>query len=151
MINSSTSKNNQPTMTQSTLAATTDRHAGFYYTSNGILKNEATPLEHLALGLAHNVVANGTRKQLPSGTTVVNYAKANGKYYATVGIATGNVVPVSPRRYWPAWASETSVVFEVVWVTKIVEVPAEYFTNQRQYLPVVDVEQVANYVLRNNR
>jgi hypothetical protein len=136
------------TTTQPTLV---DRHAGFYYTSAGILNNEATPLEHLALGLAHNVVANGTRKQLPSGTTVVNYAKANGKYYATVGIATGNVVPGTPRRYWPAWASETSVVFEVVWVTKIVEVPAEYFTNQRQYLPVVDVEQVANYVLRNNR
>lgn len=138
-------------MTQSTLATTTDRHAGFYYTNAGILRNEATPLEHLALGLAHNIVANGTRKQLPSGTTVVNYAKANGKYYATVGIATGNVVPGSPRLYWPAWASETSVVFEVVWVTKIVEVPDEYFIYQRQSLPVADVKQVANYVLRNNR
>jgi hypothetical protein len=135
------------TTTQPTLV---DRHAGFYYTPKGIIKDEATPLEHLALGLAHNIVANGQRKQLPSGTTVVNYAKANGKYYATVGIATGNVVPGSPRRYWPAWASETSVVFEVVWVTKIVEVPSEYFINQLHCLPLTDVEQVANYVLRNN-
>jgi len=127
-----------------------DRHAGFYYTANGILDNQATPLEHLALGLAHNVASNG-RTQLPAGTTVVNYAKTNGKYYATVGIATGNVVPGSPRRYWPAWGKETSVVFEVVWVTKIVEVPAEYFTNQKQCLPLTDIEQVANYVLRNNR
>ena len=142
---------NDTTMTQSTLATINDRHAGFYYTNKGIIKDEATPLEHLALGLAHNIVANGQRKQLPSGTTVVNYAKANGKYYATVGIATGNVVPVSPRRYWPAWASETSVVFEVVWVTKIVEVPSEYFINQLHCLPLTDVEQVANYVLRNNR
>jgi hypothetical protein len=138
-------------MTQATLSIATDRHAGFYYTGVGILNNEATPLEHLALGLAHNIVANGQRKQLPSGTTVVNYAKANGKYYATVGVATGNVVPVSPRHYWPAWASETSVVFEVVWVTKIVEVPSKYFINQLHQLPLTDVEQVANYVLRNNR
>ena len=130
---------------------TVDRYAGFYYTSAVISESEATPLEHLALGLAHNVVANGARKQLPSGTTVVNYARANGKYYATVGIATGNVVPGSPRRYWPAWANENSVMFEVIWVTKLMEVPTEYFNNQRQYLPISDVEQVANYVLRNNR
>ena len=133
------------TITQPTLV---DRHAGFYYTSAGITNGEATPLEHLALGLAHSVVANGSRKQLPSGTTVVNYAKANGKYYATVGIATGNVVPGSPRRYWPAWSNEASVVFEVIWVTKIVEVPAEFFVNQRMNLPIADLESVANFVLR---
>ena len=128
----------------------TDRHATFYYTPSGIVEGEATPLEHLALGLAHNVVANGTRKQLASGTTVVNYAKSNGKYYAMVGIAPGNVVPGSPRRYWPAWLNDVSVVFEVIWVTKIVEVPAENFANQKQQLPLSDAEQVANYVLRNN-
>jgi uncharacterized protein (DUF4213/DUF364 family) len=144
-------KDTKATMTTATQSTLLDRHAGFYYTPAGITDNEATPLEHLALGLAHNIVANGTRKQLPSGTTVVNYAKANDKYYATVGISTGNVVPGSPRRYWPSWSSETSVVFEVVWVTKIVEVPAEYFAKQRQYLPASEVEQVANYVLRNNR
>lgn len=132
------------------MTTTIDRHATFYYTPNALVEGEATPLEHLALGLAHNIVANGTRKQLASGTTVVNYAKANNKYYATVGIATGNVVPGSPRRYWPAWANEGSIVFEVIWVTKIVEVPAEYFTNQKQQLPLSDAEQVANYVLRNN-
>lgn len=139
------------TLTTINQITTVDHHAGFYYTPKGILNNEATPLEHLALGLAYNIVANGTRKQLPAGTTVVNYAKANNRYYATVGIATGNVVPGSPRRYWPAWVNETSVVFEVVWVTKIVEVPAEYFAEQRQQLPVSEVEQVANFVLRNNR
>jgi len=127
-----------------------DRHAVFYYTANDILDNQATPLVHLALGLAHNVVASNGRTQLPAGTTVLNYAKGyNGKCYATVGIATGNVVPGSPRRYWPAWGKETSVVFEVLWVTKIVEVPAEYFTNQEQCLPLTDIESVANYVLRN--
>ena len=131
-------------MSQNTL---TDHYAGFYYTGSG----QTSPLEHLALGLAHNVVSNGVRKQLPAGTTVVNYAKANGAYYAVVGIATGNVVPGSPRRYWPTWSSEDSVMFEVVWVTPIAPVPAEYFANQRMTLPLTDIEQVANFVLRNGR
>lgn len=141
---------NSLSQTTMTISSNVDRHAGFYYTDKGILNSESTPLEHLALGLAHNVVANGSRKNLPGGTTVVNYVKSNGKYYATVGISTGNVVPGSPRRYWSAWANESSVVFEVIWVTKIVEVPSEYFDNQRQCLPLSDLEQVSNYVLRNN-
>ena len=136
-----------PTTSNQTTAV--DLHAAFYYTPEDSLNNEATPLERLSLGLAYNIVANNTRKQLPAGTTVVNYAKAFNRYYATVGIATGNVVPGSTRSYWPTWINETSVVCEVLWVTKIVEVPAEYFSEQLQQLPASEVVQVVNFVLRN--
>lgn len=128
---------------------TQETYAGFYYTPAGILDNLATPLEHLALGQAHGVVANGTRKKLDDGTVVVNYAKSNDKYYAQVGISLGNALTGAARSIWPAWANEASVVFEVVWVTRMVEVPAEYFVNQRQHLPLEDVAAISHYVLRH--
>jgi hypothetical protein len=134
-----------------TTTTPTDRYAGFYYTPAGINAGQSTPLEHLAIGLAANVVANGTRKQLAADTVVLNYAQANGRWYAQVGIATGNAVADAATVFWPAWSNPTSVVFEVVWLTKIVEVPAEYFAKQRQYLPLTEVETVSNYVLRHSR
>ena len=143
--------NNQKTTMTNTQTITEERYAGFYYTPAGIVAGQSTPLEHLAIGLAANVVANGTRKHLPADTVVLNYAQANGRWYAQVGIATGNAVADAATVFWPAWANPTSVVFEVVWLTKIVEVPAELFAKQRQYLPLTEVETVSSYVLRNSR
>ena len=129
----------------------TDRFAAFYYTPFGIEKGMSTPVEHLALGQASNVVANGTRKNLPADTVVLNYAQANGRYYAQVGIATGNSVPDAATVFWPAWSNPDSVVFEVVWLTKIVEVPSELLVKRSQALPLTQAETVANYVLRHSR
>jgi hypothetical protein len=105
-------------------------------------------VEHLALGQAHNVVANGVH-QLPINTVVLNYARSADKqrWYAQVGIATGNVSDKVATEVWPEWSNPSASVFDVVWVTKIVEVPAELFTNQRHSLPIVDREPIVQYVL----
>jgi uncharacterized protein (DUF4213/DUF364 family) len=119
----------------------TNTITAFYYTGS-------TALEHLAIGQAHGVVANGKRKQMPVGTTVLNYARTGDKFYAQVGIATGNAVAGAANTFWATWDNPNSVVFEVVWVTKIVPVPAEMFANQTMSLPLTDAELVALYALR---
>lgn len=123
-----------------TISETNQRYSTFYYLDS---------IEHLALGQAASVVANG-RKYMESNTIVVNYARSADKtrWFVQVGIATGNTSSKKASEVWPAWTNPNSTVFEVVWVTKIVEVPAEMFANQRNSLPLADCPAIVNFALQ---
>ena len=126
-----------------------ERYAGFQYgpaTNNDIT---VSALEHMALGQAHGVVANGSRKKIADGTPVVNFGRTNTQWYVQVGIATGTVSDRGPTEIWPHWGNPNSVVFNVVWVTKIVPVPDSYFTNMGpgKRLSIIDWGRMANYAL----
>jgi len=146
-----TTQNNHHIVNHTATRLTPDRYTAFYYTAKAVNEGKTTPVEHLAIGQAHNVVANGHRKHLAEGTIVVNYAKAADKWLAQVGISTGNYVPDSAKAFWPEWSGEPATVFEVVWITKIVDVPVELFAGHKQKLHLDRVEGVANYVLRHSR
>ena len=105
----------------------------------------------LVIGLANGAVSNGVRKQLPQGTFVLNYAKdkESGRYFAQVGVATGEVLSQTASDLWPTW-TKSNPVFAVQWVTGQVNVPAEFFNNQLQSLPTDDVREAITYVLLNN-
>lgn len=102
----------------------------------------------LVIGQAHNAVSNGVRKQLEEGNFVLNYAqdRDSGRFFAQVGVATGEVLPTTAQELWPTWCKDNPV-FAVRWLTSQVEVPSELFVNQRQGLPNEDVRNVISYVL----
>ncbi len=122
---------------------TQERYRTFYYLDK---------IEHLAYGQAHSVVANGN-KQIEPNTIVVNYARSADKtrWYAQVGIATGEVSTKPAADVWPEWHKDDATLFKVVWVSKLVEVPAELFANQRVQLPLADCPAIVNHVLRVGR
>lgn len=122
---------------------TQERYRTFYYLDK---------VEHLAYGQAHNVVANGN-KQIEPNTIVVNYARNTDKsrWYAQIGIATGDVSSKSSTDVWPEWQNKDATLFEVIWVSKIVEIPAELFANQRMKLPLTDCRDVVNFALKVSR
>ncbi len=122
---------------------TQERYRTFYYLDK---------IEHLALGQAHNVVANGN-KYIEPNTIVVNYARSvdKSRWYAQVGIATGEVSNKVATDVWTEWHKADATLFDVAWVSKIVEVPAELFTNQRNQLPLADCPEIVNHVLRTSR
>ena len=104
----------------------------------------------LVIGQANGAVSNGTRRQLPVGTFVLNYAKdENGLYFAQVGISTGETFDVLASDLWPTW-NRNNPVFQVTWLTSQIQVPAILFVNQKQSLPNSDVREVIQYVLMNN-
>lgn len=121
----------------------TERYRTFYYLDK---------IEHLAYGQAHNVVANGN-KHIDANTIVVNYARSADKsrWYAQIGIATGEVSDKIVTDVWPEWYKTDATLFEVVWVSKIVEVPSELFSKQRYHLPTSECPAIVNYVLRSVR
>ena len=133
------------------VASLEEKFANFYYTASGINTKTATPLEHLALSQAHGLVVGRKRKSMAPGTPVINYAKSGGRWYAQVGIATGSSVPDAAETFFPASKkAEGSTVFGVKWLTRIVEVPTEFFANQLQDLPHADREPIFNYVVRHS-
>ena len=108
-------------------------------------------LGNLVIGLANGAVSNGVRKQLSQGTLVLNYAKDNesGRYFAQVGISTGEVLNERASDLWPTWTNDNPV-FVVQWITGQVNVPAELFANQQRSLPNDDVREAITYVVLNN-
>ena len=127
-------------MANTVTSETNQRYSTFYYLDS---------IEHLAFGQAAGVVANG-RKNLDANSIVVNYARSSDKsrWFVQVGIATGNASDKKASEVWPTWTNPNSTVFEVVWVTKIVEVPADLFANQRMNLPLADCPAIVNYALK---
>lgn len=128
---------------------TADRTAGFQYgaaTKDGVT---VSALEHMALGQAHGVVANGSRKYLDDGTRVVNFGRTNNQWFAQVGRAWGTVSTHAPNTIWPQWGNPNSVVFNVHWVTKIVPIPDSYFTNMGpgKRLSLIDFARIADYAV----
>ena len=130
-----------------------ERYAGFQYSAAINNGNVTSAIEHMAIGSAHNVVANGSRKYLEDGSNVVNFGKTNGNWYAQVGIALGTVNEAKPSYFWPNWGNPDSVVFNVVWVTKIVPVPDTFFVNMGpgKRLSCTDWANIAKYALKNAR
>ncbi len=104
-------------------------------------------LERLIIGYAFNAVTNGIRKQLPRGTFVLNSSKDSaGRYFAQVGVSTGEVLDVNASEIWTDWQKDTTV-FEVRWITAQVQVPSVLYARQRQQMPNEDVRDVIQYVL----
>ena len=112
----------------------------FYYTD---------VIGDLVVGFAANAVSDGRHKKpLQQGAFVLNYAHTDGRYYAQVGVATGEVTDFTADSLWTSWTKQ-SLVHTVHWLTGQVEVPTELLTNQRQTLPLDDVREVITYVLMN--
>ena len=122
---------------------TQERYRTFYYLDK---------IEHLAYGQAHSVVANGN-KYIEPNTIVINYARSSDKsrWYAQIGIATGQISDKVATDVWPEWHKADATLFDVVWVSKIVEVPAELFAKQKMQLPLSECPEIVNYALRSVR
>ena len=105
-------------------------------------------LDRLTIGYAFNAVTNGLRKQLPQSTFVLNSARDSaGRYFAQVGISTGEVLDVKASDIWTDWQKDT-IVFGVRWITAQVQVPSVLYARQRQMMPNEDARDVIQYVLR---
>ena len=119
--------------------------AAFYYTPNGI-KSESTPLEHMAIGQAWGIVADG-RKNLEQGRLVLNYCKLGNQFYAQVGISTGKLITRTSDEFWSDW-SNYGLVFEVMWISPITPIPASEFSSQRQKLSGEVTNSIINRIMR---
>ena len=117
-----------------------DQVATFYYS------DVDGGLTHLALGQVHSVVANGKRKQLPAGQFVLNFTKVDGQTFAQVGVATGEVIDRPATDFWPNWTNQSSVVFDVRWITQLVQ--TDNIENGR-LITNVEVANIINSVLSN--
>lgn len=109
----------------------------FYY--NGALGD-------LVIGRAKNVVSNGLRKSLPQGTLVLNYGRQSDQFYCQVGVSLGSVNDQKSNDIWMDWG-KSNPVFDVNWVTDLINVPADYFKDQAQNLPNTAVLDVIMYCL----
>jgi len=96
-----------------------DRFLGFRFNSNN-------GFDHLARAMAAGAVADNSRtiNPLPRGSFVTVLAKVGDEYLAASGVATGEVLDVTPQSVWPAWvAGVKTKVHQVEFKTRICKVP----------------------------
>ena len=77
----------------------------FYYTDH---------LNHLVIGQVLGIVVDGNHVRAFDQGTVLHYAKADGKFFVQVGVATGNIKEHIAGYYWPTYHNTDAVVHEVV-------------------------------------
>ena len=105
-------------------------------------------LGDLVIGRANNVVSNGVRKQLPMGHLVLNYGRQGDQFYCQVGVSLGSISGQKSDQIWSDWG-QSNTVFDVKWISDLINVPSDYFVNQRQSLSNDDVMSIIIYCLVN--
>ena len=80
----------------------------------------------------------------------MNYGKTNNKWYAQVGIATGNIINQPTNTIWPEWEGSTNVIHEINWITKLQIVPDEICSKRAMTMKTEQVENVIDYIMSQN-
>ncbi len=116
----------------------------------GFRFNTCNGFDHLSCAIAYNAVADNlrTKNPLEAGSTVSVLAKKGDRYMVAAGVATGNLLPHSPKEVWDTWETEGTVVHEVLFVTRPVLLPYEMGKScSTTAIKTEDAEKLAVYAL----
>ena len=119
--------------------------SGFKYTS------DAQGVCDMVISINNGVAADGKHKNpLTKFNPVVITAQHDGRQYAAVGFATGEVDSRNANEIWPNWVSEDAVhrvIHRVDFLPKLFELPTGEFNLGGNQLPLVTVEAIATWAL----
>ncbi len=115
--------------------------SGFKYTSN------SQGVCDMVISINNGLVADGKHKNpLTKFNPVVITSQHDGRQYAAVGFATGEVDSRNTNEIWPNWDGENTV-HRVDFLPKLFELPAGQFNLGGSGLPLVTVEAIATWAL----
>jgi hypothetical protein len=115
--------------------------SGFKYTS------DSQGVCDMVISLNNGVVSDGTHKNpLTKFNPVVITSQHDGRQYAAVGFATGEIDSRSASEIWPNWAGDNTV-HRVDFLDRLFELPEGMFKLGGSSLPLHTVEKIATWAL----